>query len=78
MPQTPVLQEAVEAFSQSMDLLCDDPYEAARTQFHLALTLLDDQPEEAKSVVFEARDKFEKLGAKKELEQANLVIQNKL
>jgi serine/threonine protein kinase/tetratricopeptide (TPR) repeat protein len=61
------LDQANDAFARSLGLVQDDGYEVARTQLEWGRALLDTNHDRATSLLHEARNTFERLGAQRDV-----------
>ena len=61
------LAEANDTFAQSLEMLADVPYEAARTRTAWGRLLAAHEPARAARLLDDARAEFERLGARADL-----------
>jgi tetratricopeptide (TPR) repeat protein len=68
-------QAALAAFEESLVLLANDPYQAARTKMQWGLALNPGESEQGMSLLREARATFEALGAQRDLTEADDILE---
>jgi tetratricopeptide (TPR) repeat protein len=68
-------EAAITAFTRSLELLADDPYETARTQMQFGLVLGEcGDRERGTAMLQEARATFLRLGAKRDLAEVDTIL----